>query len=221
MYAESRLPGRTRLEFTARWRSHGAFALAHESFRASVGRYVHHDPVAAPDDFPKANNEYDGLGEIAAEDPDTLARILGHPDMTGPIGDDGDATFAQTRTIHATVEEHYLRDNHRAPYSVSTFVSADGDPGRAVDLLRADHTRFLEELAPLANLARRVGVSGSVEMSPTWAAYIDLGFDTRAEAACAYAVWRPAFDNSMRRLAARTVTLVTARCAFYEVDVLM
>ncbi len=216
MYAESRLPGVTRLDFAARWRRHGGVALSYPSFRAAVTRYVHRDPVGDLTMFPGADARYDALGEIVARDAATLTALLNSPDLVGPIRDDGAETFARTRTVNAIVEEHYVRDEYLAPVSVSSFLAARGDRSQFLTRARELQATLCESLPALDARVRRVGVSATIEPQARWATYLDLAFDSVKDAAAAYAVWQPAFAQALGRELAEQITLVTVRCGLYD-----
>jgi hypothetical protein len=211
MYAESRRAGTTREGFRDRWAQHGAFALAHESFRGHVRRYVHHDPVPAPHDFPGASDEYDALGEITAADPETLTAILRSPDMNGPIREDGAVTFARVRTINATVEEHRLRAGPVAPLSVSTLLAGETGIGRLTGCLIELHERLLHEPGPFSRLARRVSVSPAVAPTSGWDSFAQVGFDDRGSAASAYRDYTAALLGSTSGVTRSLVIVSTPR----------
>lgn len=134
-YAESRRPGLSRVDFLARWRAHGAYALEFASFRTSLSRYVHYDPVHDVQAFPDASIAYDALGEIACPDLATLRALLPNGDLRGPIRADGARTFARTRTLVRRIRVSPAADEEA---SWGTFLDLGFDDLRSAARAYAD-----------------------------------------------------------------------------------
>ena len=216
MYAESRLPGVSRLEFLARWRQHGAFALATPRFRSSVLRYAHRDPLVNVSRFPGANTDYDALGEIACADADTLTGLLESAEMIQSIRADGTATFARTRTVSAAVEERHLRDEYVASVAVSAFLASAGNTTKLSERVSDVHRELLSQCGPVAALARRVSVSPSIDPDARWGVFVDLGFDHVDDAAAAYSQWWPTIRDSLQADVRDHIVIVSVRCPLYD-----
>jgi EthD domain len=219
MYAESRLPGVSRLGFLRRWRQHGAFAMTQPGFWSTVVRYVHHDPLLDVTAFPGVRADYDALGEIGYASLADLHESMASDDLKVHVRGDGAHTFARSRTLRAVVEERVLREGGCGRFNVASFVSA-ADGASVGDVYAQVTDAQLALLAgsdEFSRCTRRIAVSPVVErtFSGDVAVFIELDYDTIEDAAAGYAIWRPACERSFDRRI-RVDTIVTTRCALYD-----
>jgi hypothetical protein len=94
IYLARRNPALTPDGFRARWRRHGAIAMARASWVDSVLRYVQADPIPFTGGLAGASDGYDAVGTIVHRSVDSRRRCMAAADERRAIVADEDEIFA-------------------------------------------------------------------------------------------------------------------------------
>jgi hypothetical protein len=94
IYLARRHPALTPDAFRARWRRHGALAMARASWAESVLRYVQADPIPYTGGLAGASDGYDAIGTIVHRSVESRRRCMAAADERQMIVADEDEIFA-------------------------------------------------------------------------------------------------------------------------------
>lgn len=94
IYLARRNPALTVDAFRARWRRHGALAMARASWADSVIRYVQADPIPLTGGLAGASDDYDAIGTIVHRSVESRRRCMAAADERQMIVADEDEIFA-------------------------------------------------------------------------------------------------------------------------------